>query len=127
MTLFEKIAAREIPAKIIWENDNFIAFLDINPIGKHHTLVVPKKYSGDYIFELDDYDYRELNEAVREVAKLLKKKTKCERVVSWVEGFEVPHVHVHLLPVNKSYEFKPEDRHNASEDDLGKSFELLTK
>jgi histidine triad (HIT) family protein len=97
-SIFEKIAQREIPAHIFWENDEFMAFLDIRPMRRGHSLVVPKKNHGDYIFELDSDDYQKLMAATKEVAEILKEKLKCERVFMWVQGLEVPHVHVHLIP-----------------------------
>ena len=99
-TLFEKIADKEIPSHIIWENPTHMAFLDINPLAEGHTLVIPKRNLGDYVFELSDADYQELMRITKQVSALLKDKLKVERVLMIVEGFEVPHVHVHLIPVH---------------------------
>lgn len=97
-SIFEKIANREIPGYIVWEDKEFIAFLDINPLAYGHTLVVPKTNPGDYIFELSDDGYTKLLLVAKKVARLLKNKLRCGRVVMIVEGFEVPHVHVKLIP-----------------------------
>ncbi len=105
MNIFEKIINREIPAKIIWESETHLAFLDINPIQDGHTLVIPKKYI-DYIFDMNDEDYIDLMLASREVAKLLKSKLECKRVCVIVEGYAVPHAHVHLIPTNSDADLK---------------------
>ena len=76
-----------------------MAFLDINPIQPGHTLLIPKQQI-DYIFDMNDAEYTNLWLAAKEVAKLLKEKLKCERVCVIVEGYAVPHVHVHLIPTN---------------------------
>src|SRR5688500_14767713 len=88
---------------IIWENDQFSAFLDINPLSIGHTLVIPKKNIGNYIFDLGSDDYIKFMNAAKEVAQLLKSKIECDRVLLWVEGFEVDHVHIHLIPANKDF------------------------
>lgn len=100
-SIFEKIADGDMPAYKIWENPNFLAFLDINPIVKGHTLVIPKKNWGDDIFSLKDTQYQSLLSTAKIVAQKIQHAVPCERVVMWVEGFDVPHVHVHLLPVNR--------------------------
>lgn len=100
-SIFEKIVDGEIPSYQVWSNDHFLAFLDINPIVKGHTLVIPKKNWGDDIFNLTNSQYQSLLDAAKIVAKKIQNTIPCERVVMWVEGFDVPHVHVHLLPVNR--------------------------
>lgn len=97
--IFKKIVSREIPAHIIWESDTHLAFLDINPIQPGHTLVIPKQQT-DYIFDMHDSEYTNLWLATKEVAKLLKNKLSPKRVAIVVEGFDIPHVHVKLVPVN---------------------------
>ncbi|MDP3982851.1 MAG: HIT family protein [bacterium] len=97
-SIFEKIANGVISGYIVWEDEEFMAFLDINPLTKGHTLVIPKTNIGDYIFEIEEAQYLRLMTASRKVARLLKSKLGCERVVMMVEGFEVPHVHVKLIP-----------------------------
>lgn len=100
-SIFEKIVDGELPSYEVWSDDTFLAFLDINPIVKGHTLVIPKKNWGDDIFSLTSNQYQSLLDAAKTVAKKIQSTIPCERVVMWVEGFDVPHVHVHLLPVNR--------------------------
>ena len=99
MTIFEKIAAGEIPCRKVWESNTHLAFLDINPLVPGHTLVIPKQNVGDELFELSDEEFDALMHASKTVAKLLKDKLGVKRIMVTVEGFEVPHVHVHLLPM----------------------------
>lgn len=98
-TIFTKIINREIPGHIIAENDRCIAFLDINPLVKGHCLVVPKKET-DYIFDLPDADLQELTVFAKEVSKAIKKAVPCLRVGVAVIGLEVPHTHIHLVPLH---------------------------
>lgn len=113
--IFNKIISREIPAHIIWETDTHLAFLDINPIQPGHALVIPKKQE-DYIFEIDDKDYTDLWLAAKEVAKLLKQKLNCTRVCVIVEGYAVPHTHIHLIPTNGDQDLKKDDRARSVSD-----------
>lgn len=98
-SIFTKIINREIPAYIVAENDDAIAFLDIHPLTKGHTLVVPKK-EVDYFFDLDEDTYIQVNLLAKEVAKALKKVIPCQRIATAVIGLEVPHAHLHLIPIN---------------------------
>ena len=98
-SIFTKIINREIPAYIVEENDDYIAFLDVFPLAKGHTLVVPKK-EVDYIFDLDDETYLGLQKFAKQVAIKLKKVMPCERIGVAVIGLEVPHTHIHLVPIN---------------------------
>lgn len=98
-SIFSKIVAGEIPCYRVAEDDRHLAFLDINPIAPGHTLVIPKK-EVDYIFDLDDDDYVALEIFARRVAKALKKAIPCARVAEAVLGLEVPHTHIHLVPIN---------------------------
>jgi histidine triad (HIT) family protein len=98
-TIFTKIINREIPAFIVAEDDNCIAFLDINPLVVGHTLVVPKK-EVDFIFDLDDQTLAGLNLFAKKVAQAIKKSISCKRVGVAVIGLEVPHTHIHLVPMN---------------------------
>ena len=100
MSIFTKIITGEIPSYKVAENDDFIAFLDINPNAKGHTLVVPKKEENK-IFNLSRVDYQKLMDFSYTVAKALEKAVPCKRVGMSVIGLEVPHVHVHLVPLNE--------------------------
>lgn len=98
-SLFTKIINREIPAHIVAEDERYIAFLDINPLVIGHTLVVPKK-EVDYIFDLDDDTLAGLQLFSKKVAIAIGKAIRCKRVGVAVIGLEVPHTHVHLVPMN---------------------------
>ena len=98
-TVFTKIVAGEIPCYKIAENDNFLAFLDVNPLVAGHTLVIPK-IEQDYIFDLDNQVLESLIVFSKEVAVKLKKAIPCKRIGVSVIGLEVPHAHIHLIPIN---------------------------
>ncbi len=97
-SIFTKIINREIPAYIVAENDNYIAFLDIMPLAKGHVLVIPK-VEVDYVFDLEDEVLAGLHVFAKKVAQAIDKTIKCSRVGVAVIGLEVPHVHVHLIPL----------------------------
>ena len=99
-SIFSKIVAGEIPSYKVAEDENFYAFLDINPLVKGHTLVIPKK-EVDYIFNLDSDTYLGLMQFARRVAAAVEKACPCKRVGLAVIGLEVPHTHIHLIPINK--------------------------
>src|SRR5476649_420430 len=99
MSIFSKIVAGDIPAYKVAESDDFLAFLDINPLTEGHLLVIPKK-EVDYLFDLDDETYSELHIFAKIVAVALKKAIPCERIGVTVIGLEVPHAHIHLIPIN---------------------------
>ncbi len=98
-SIFTKIIKGEIPSYKVAENEHFYAFLDINPNAKGHTLVVPKK-EVDKLFDLDTETYSGLMQFARKVAKALGKTIVCNRIGMTVVGLEVPHAHVHLIPIN---------------------------
>ncbi|MDR1610654.1 MAG: HIT family protein [Candidatus Symbiothrix sp.] len=100
MTIFSKIIAGEIPSYKIAESADFYAFLDINPVAKGHTLVVPKNET-DYIYDLDDRTVGDLFVFSKKVAKAIQKAIPCKRVGVAVIGLEVPHAHIHLIPINR--------------------------
>ncbi|HLM43903.1 MAG TPA: HIT family protein [Myxococcaceae bacterium] len=104
--IFARIVRGEIPCHKVWEDEKHLAFLDIRPVQPGHTLVIAKA-DGDYLFELEPQRYVELMQAVRTVAKLLKERTGCQRVVEVVLGYEVPHAHVHLIPTHSMADLPP--------------------
>ncbi len=117
-TIFTKIAAGEIPSYKVAENEEFYAFLDISPLAKGHTLVIPRKVEDDYLFHLDEDLYGRLWAFARKVAVALKAAVPCQRVGVAVLGMEVPHTHIHLVPLQtegdmdfrkKRPEFTPEE------------------
>ncbi len=99
MTIFTRIAKGEIPSYKVAESDEFYAFLDINPLAEGHTLVIPKNVEDDYIFNLDEKTYEGLWAFARKVAVALKAAVPCKRVGVAVLGMEVPHTHIHLVPL----------------------------
>ncbi|MBR4755546.1 MAG: HIT family protein [Bacteroidales bacterium] len=98
-TIFSMIAKGEIPSYKVAESDEFYAFLDINPLAKGHTLVIPKNVEDDYIFNLDPETYEGLWAFARKVAVALKAAVPCKRIGVAVLGMEVPHTHIHLVPL----------------------------
>lgn len=99
-TIFTRIANGEIPSYKVAENDDFYAFLDIAPMAEGHTLVIPKHVEDDYIFNLDDETYMGLCAFAKKVAQAIKAALPCKRVGVAVLGMEVPHTHIHLVPLN---------------------------
>lgn len=99
-TIFSRIIAGEIPCYKVAENDKFFAFLDINPLVKGHTLVVPKQ-EIDYIYDLNDDDLAAMHVFAKSVARAIEKAFPCKKVGEAVIGLEVPHAHIHLIPIKK--------------------------
>ena len=99
MDIFSKIAAGEIPSYKCAENEEFYAFLDINPMVKGHTLVIPRR-EVDYIFDMDDQELADFQLFAKQVAQALKRAFPCKKVAQVVLGLEVPHAHIHLIPMN---------------------------
>lgn len=98
-TIFSKIVAGEIPSYKVAEDENYYAFLDINPLAKGHTLVIPK-VEEDYIFDLDDETLTGLVVFAKKIAHKIKEQIGCMKVAMVVLGLEVPHAHIHLIPMN---------------------------
>ena len=98
-TIFSRIASGEIPSYKVAENEDFYAFLDIAPLAKGHTLVIPRHVEDDYIFNLDEKTYAGLTTFAREVAIAMKAAIECKRIGVAVLGMEVPHTHIHLVPL----------------------------
>ena len=97
-TIFTRIVRGEIPSYKVAEDERFFAFLDINPLTKGHTLVVPKQET-DYLFDLDDRTLADMFVFAKRIARKLKEKIECKRVAVVVLGLEVPHAHIHLIPI----------------------------
>jgi histidine triad (HIT) family protein len=131
-SIFTKIINREIPAYIVAEDDKHIAFLDIFPNAQGHTLVVPKK-EVDKLFDLSEQDYLDLMQFARKVAKAQEKVfTDAKRIGMAVVGLEVPHVHVHLIPLNEmsDMDFRkklelPKERFEAMQQQISEAFKIL--
>lgn len=125
-TIFTKIINGEIPCYKIAEDDDFIAFLDINPNAKGHTLCVPKK-EVDKIFDLEDELYLKLMIFSKKIAKALEKAISCNRVGVAVVGLEVPHVHVHLIPINRMEEMTFNEKVKLTDGEFSKIAEQIRK
>lgn len=98
-TIFSKIVNGEIPCYKVYEDDEFLAFLDVFPVSKGHILVIPKKET-DYIFDIEDQSYARMWQFAKKISKALKLSVSCERIGISVIGLEVAHAHIHLLPIN---------------------------
>ncbi|HET7818020.1 MAG TPA: HIT family protein [Bacteroidia bacterium] len=98
-TIFSKIISGEIPCYKIAESEKYLAFLDINPLAKGHTLVIPKQET-DYIFNINDEELVGLHLFAKKIAKAIEKAVPCKRIGMAVIGLEVPHAHIHLIPIN---------------------------
>ena len=105
MDIFSKIAAGEIPSYKCAENEKFYAFLDINPLVKGHTLVIPRR-EVDYIFDMDDDELAEFQVFAKKVAKAIKAAFPCKKVAEVVLGLEVPHAHIHLVPMQSEADMR---------------------
>ena len=124
MTIFSRIIAGEIPCYKVAENDKFFAFLDINPVNWGHTLVVPKKET-DYIFDISDEDLAEMIVFAKKVAKALKSVMPCRKIGVTVLGLEVPHAHIHLVPLQQ--EGNMDFHHKISDPDPARMQEIADK
>ena len=116
-SIFTKIINGEIPAYKIAEDDNYLAFLDVNPNAKGHTLCIPKK-EIDKIFDMEEEHYLGLMQFSRKVAKALEKTVPCKRVGVAVIGLEVPHTHVHLIPLNEMDEMRFQNKVKLSKEEF---------
>lgn len=124
-TIFTKIINREIPAYIVAEDEHFIAILDIMPLVSGHTLVIPKK-EVDYIFDLDNDTLANMNLFAKKVAKAVKKVIPCKRIGVAVIGLEVPHTHVHLVPLNTMGDINfSRPKLNPPKEELEKTADLI--
>lgn len=124
MTIFSRIIAGEIPCYKVAENDKFFAFLDINPVNWGHTLVVPKKET-DYIFDISDEDLTEMIVFAKKVAKALKSVMPCRKIGVTVLGLEVPHAHIHLVPLQQEGDM--DFHHKISDPDPARMQEIADK
>ena len=125
-SIFTKIIKGEIPCHKVYEDDRVIAFLSIQPFGEGHTLVVPKRQVA-HIWDLDDDDYHYLMSTVKKIGLHLRTASRKDRVGMAVKGFEVPHVHVHLIPMSKGehVSLDMDDAPMASDDDLARVADRL--
>ena len=126
-TIFSRIIAGEIPCYKVAENDRYFAFLDINPLAKGHTLVVPKQ-EVDYLYDLDDETLQGMILFAKQIAKKIKSYSGCNRVATVVLGLEVPHAHIHLIPMNseKDVDFS-RDKLNLTPEEFAEIASALSK
>ncbi len=124
-SIFTKIINGEIPCHKIAENDHFFAFLDIRPLTKGHTLVIPKQ-EVDYIFDLKDDDFIGLHAYSKTIAKALKQAIPCERIAVMVLGLEVPHAHIHLVPIQNEKDISlNKERLEFTQEELSEQANLI--
>ena len=126
MSIFTKIITGEIPSYKVAEDENFIAFLDINPNAKGHTLVVPK-IEENKIFDLSKEEYNDLMNFSYRVAKALEEAVPCKRVGMSVIGLEVPHVHVHLIPINAMVDMQFTEKVKLTSDEFVSLAESISR
>lgn len=117
MDIFSKIAAGEIPSYKCAENDQFYAFLDINPVQKAHTLVIPRR-EVDYIFDMEDDELAQFEVFAKKVACAIKAAFPCKKVAQVVLGLEVAHAHIHLLPINSEADVDFHKHQTIAEDEM---------
>jgi histidine triad (HIT) family protein len=120
--IFCKIAAKEIPAHVVWENEKFLAFADVRPVNPGHLLIIPKDHV-DLIFDLPDDRYAEIFMIAKMLSAPLKRATDAKRIGIAIEGFGVAHAHLHLVPLNGPNELNPERARAMDE----KEIEAITK
>jgi len=126
-SIFTKIIQREIPGHIVAEDERYIAFLDINPLVLGHTLVIPKQ-EVDYIYDLDDDTIAGINVFAKKVGLAIKKAVSCKRIGIAVIGLEVPHAHIHLVPMNRTDDLNfTRQKLTPSQDELAEVAEKITK
>ena len=124
-TIFTKIISGEIPAHKVLENEKYLAFLDIRPIKQGHTLVIPKKEST-YIFDLSDPELAELMAFAKQAAKKVQKVIPCKRIGIMVAGLEVPHTHIHLVPMDSVLDLNFANAKAASLEDLAATAQKIS-
>jgi histidine triad (HIT) family protein len=122
--IFCKIARGEIPSIRIWENDRFYSFLDANPINPGHLLIIPKRHV-DYFFDLSNQEYVEIMEIARKIEGSLKKTTGAKRIGLIVNGFEIPHAHLHLIPLHNSNDIDPRRAKKGIPEEMEKMAERI--
>ena len=126
-SIFTKIVKGEIPSYKVYEDKNFLAFLDINPLKKGHTLVIPKK-EVDYIFDIDSKEYQNLWNTAKKIALGMKKVIECNRISIVVMGLEVPHAHIHLIPLDSMQDIDfSQPKLNISNDEMVKIANRINK
>jgi len=124
--IFCDIIDNKKPAFKVWENNDFLAFLDVKPINLGHILLIPKNHQEE-IFNLEDNLYNKLFETIKKLSKPLKKITKAKRIGIAIEGLGVPHAHIHLVPIYHGNELNPERAKKVSENELEQMQKIFVK
>jgi histidine triad (HIT) family protein len=124
--IFCEIRDGNCPAFIVWEDEDFLAFLDINPINPCHIDIIPKKHV-EYLFDLDEKLYSQLFSIARQLAGPLKTATQAKKIGIAVEGFGVAHAHIHLVPLNRGMELDPNRAVRATDEELARMCEKIKK
>lgn len=124
--IFCKIVSGEIPAFKIWEDSEHLAFLDISPINPGHTLLIPKKHT-DYVWSMPEKEYYKIFLAAKKLSAPIQKATDAKRIGLAIEGFLVPHIHLHLVPLHAGNELNPERAKKAEMEDLKIMCEKIKK
>lgn len=122
--LFCKIIKGEVPSYKVWEDENFFAFLNINPINPGHTILVPKKHL-DYIFDLEEPLYLEIFKTAKKLSEPLKRAVGAKRIALAIEGFVIPHIHIHLVPVNRVNDLDPNRAKKGNPEELSEMMERI--
>src|SRR3989338_6710805 len=124
--IFCKFIRGEVNVEKIYEDEKFFAFLDIRPLNPGHTLLIPKEHT-DYIFDIEEPLYSEMFKTAKKLAGPIKNVIQSRRIGIIVEGFGVPHAHIHLVPINRGYELDPNRTKPATGKELGKMAEKIIK
>jgi histidine triad (HIT) family protein len=124
--IFCKIVKGEIPSVRVWEDDKYLTIMDVNPINPGHVLLIPKSHE-EYIFDLEDKNYSDLMIEAKKIAKKIKEKLNPKRVGMAIEGFGVPHIHIHLVPINHGNELNPENAKPSTQKELEEIAKVLNQ
>ncbi|MDQ3750601.1 MAG: HIT family protein [Acidobacteriota bacterium] len=124
--IFCKIIKNELPSHKVWENENFLAFLTLGSLNRGHTLLIPKKHI-DYVFDLEEPLYADIFQTAKQLSKPLKKAMAAKRIGVIVEGFTVPHVHIHLVPLYNEDEIDPRRVKKMTDIELAETAERISK
>ena len=124
--IFCKIIKNELPSHKVWENENFLAFLTLGSLNRGHTLLIPKKHI-DYVFDLEEPSYTDIFQTAKQLSKPLKKAMAAKRIGVIIEGFTVPHVHIHLVPLHNEDDIDPRRVKKMTDIELVETAEKISR